>query len=67
MIDLTNKYILALEIVDKRDCMLNSGVMEATGIKKAMQDLDNTEIPVIEVVTDAHMQTIYIMRYYIFI
>ena len=49
-------HILALEIVDKRESLLNSGVMEATGIKKAMQDLDNTEISVIEVVIDAHMQ-----------
>ena len=54
--DQSDKDILALEIVDKRECILKSSLLEVTGFRKAMRDLDNAGVNVVEVVTDAHPQ-----------
>ncbi|XP_052779482.1 uncharacterized protein LOC128216843 [Mya arenaria] len=61
VMDQKSKKIVAMEIVDKRECQLKAGLMEATGFKRALTDLQNT-VNVTEVVTDAHPQISSIMR-----
>lgn len=61
MMDQADKDIIAMEIVDKRECSLKATLLEATGFKKAMRDLDSAGVKVVEVVTDAHPQISSIM------
>ena len=56
-----DKNILALEIVDKRETDLKSGLMEAKGFAKAMSTLHTDGIDIKEIVTDAHPQISAIM------
>ena len=60
--DQSYKDIIAMEIVDKRGCLLNSTLMEAVGFKKAINDLrEQAGLDVVEVVTYAHPQISKIM------
>lgn len=34
-----DKKILAMEIIDKRECQLKSGIMEAEGLKRSIASL----------------------------
>ena len=61
MMNQADKDIIAMEIVDKRECLLKATLLEATGFKKAMTDLDSAGVTVAEVVTDAHPQISSIM------
>lgn len=62
MMNQADKDIIAMEIVDKRECLLKATLLEATGFKKAMTDLDSAGVTVAEVVTDAHPQISSIMK-----
>lgn len=57
MMDQTNKAIVAVEVVDKRETNLKSPNMEALGLQKAMRKLqvDHT-VHIKEITTDAHVQ-----------
>ncbi|XP_052285951.1 uncharacterized protein LOC127881841 [Dreissena polymorpha] len=57
-----DKKILALEVVDKRETDLKSGLMEAKGFAKAMATLQADGIELKEIVTDAHPKISAIMR-----
>ncbi|KAH3809650.1 hypothetical protein DPMN_138025 [Dreissena polymorpha] len=56
MMNQADKTILALEIVDKRETGLKSGVMEAKGFCRAMEAVKEAGITLKEVVTDANLQ-----------
>ena len=62
----SDKRILAMEVVDKREVQLNSGRMGARGFQKAMIDLHAAGIDVTEVVTDAHPQISSIMSTFMY-
>ena len=55
------KKILAMEIVDKRECMLVSSRMEAVGFETAINELKRNGLNIFEVVTGAHPQILAIM------
>lgn len=55
------KQILAMEVVDKRECQLVSNRMEAVGFQRALSNIQESGILVQEVVTDAHPQIASIM------
>lgn len=56
----TDKEIIAMEI-DKRECQLKSGIMEAEGFKRSIASLQAHGVDVQEIVTDAHTQISSIM------
>lgn len=62
LINQADKNILALEVVDKRECNLKSPLMEATGFRRALKDVEEAGINVTQVVTDAHPQIASIMN-----
>ena len=51
-----DKKILALEVVDKRETNLKSGLMEAKGFVRALESVQRAGKSVKEIVTDAHPQ-----------
>ena len=61
VMDQNSKKILAMEVVDKRECMLVSGRMEALGFERALNELRRSGLNIVEVVTDAHPQIAAIM------
>lgn len=56
-----DKNILAMEIVDKRECQLKSGTMEAEGFRRSVRSLQEQGVVLKEIVTDAHPQISSIM------
>lgn len=56
-----DKKILAMEIIDKRECQLKLGIMEAEGFKRSIASLQAHDVDVQEIVTDAHPQISSIM------
>lgn len=56
-----DKKILAMEIVDKMECHLKSGTMEAKGFRRSVRSLQEQDVVLKEIVTDAHPQISYIM------
>lgn len=48
--------ILALAIVDKRECALKSTNMEKLGLQRAMAEVTSKDLVIKELVTDAHPQ-----------
>lgn len=57
-----DKKILAMEIVDKMECHLKSGTMEAKGFRRSVRSLQEQGVVLKEIVTDAHPQISYIMK-----
>lgn len=57
-----DKNILAMEIVDKRECQLKSGTMEAEGFRRSVRSLQEQGVVLKEIVTDAHPQISSIMK-----
>ncbi|WAR29171.1 hypothetical protein MAR_002739, partial [Mya arenaria] len=51
-----DKKIIAMEVVDKRETNLKSGLMEAKAISKAIYFMLRGVVEVEEIVTDAHPQ-----------
>lgn len=62
VMDQASKKIIAMEIVDKRECELHSGRMEAAAFERVLADIQNAGLHVSEFVTDAHPQIAAIMR-----
>lgn len=62
-----DKRILAMEVVDKRQTGLKSGLMEAKGFAQGMESLQKEGLQVEEMVTDAHPQISSIMSNYIYL
>ena len=58
----SDKAILAMEVVDKRETGLKSVLMEAKGFSKAMESIRDEGVQLEEIVTDAHPQISSIMR-----
>lgn len=56
-----DKKILAMEMIDKRECQLKSGIMEAEGFKRLIASLQAHGVDVQEIVADAHPQISSIM------
>jgi hypothetical protein len=56
LMDVENCGILALAIVDKRECALKSTNMEKLGLQRAMAELTSKDLVIKELVTDAHPQ-----------
>ena len=56
-----DKRILALEVIDKRETQLKSGMMEAEGFRRAVAALHEEGLVVKEIVTDAYPQISAIM------
>ena len=61
VMDQASKKIIGMEVVDKRECELNSGRMEAAAFQRVLADIQNAEMLVSEFVTDAHPQIASIM------
>ncbi|XP_053388891.1 uncharacterized protein LOC123544069 [Mercenaria mercenaria] len=58
----TDKKIVSMEVIDKREVQLKSGQLEVRGFRKTMDDIKDAGIEVKEIVTDAHPQISSIMR-----
>lgn len=56
-----DKKMLAMEIIDKRECQLKSGLMEAEGFRRSIASLQEDGVILQEIVTDAHPQIASIM------
>lgn len=61
----TTKKILSLITLDKRTTDRKSVLMEKVGFERAMQQLQNENIEIEEVVTDAHLGITSIMSKYL--
>lgn len=57
----SDKVILAMEVVDKRETGLKSCLMEAKGFAKAMESIKTEGVQLKEIITDAHPQISSIM------
>ena len=51
----TSKKVLSIVCIDKRQTEGKSGAMEAFGFKKALKELMDKGINIVEVVTDGHL------------
>lgn len=56
-----DKKILAMESIDKRECQLKSGLMEAEGFRRSIASFQKDGVILQEIITDAHPQITSIM------